>query len=109
MKVTWLLINCNSRAEADRIGNTLLKQRRIACYDIILRSKAAYFWPPKSGKVETAKGAMLIAVTMPKLVLKVRTTVTRLHSDSLPSINGIAVDVSKEYFRWVQGEVRHGL
>ncbi|MEK7570187.1 MAG: divalent cation tolerance protein CutA [Patescibacteria group bacterium] len=106
MKIAWLLINCNSRAEADRIGNALLKQRSIACYDIILRSKAAYFWPPKSGKIETAKGAMLIAVTLPKLVSKVRTAVTRLHSDSLPSINGIAVEVSKEYFRWVQAEAR---
>lgn len=106
MKIFWVLINCNSKSEADRIGKALLRKRNIACYDIILRSKAAYFWPPRSGKIETTKGAMMIVVTLPKLVSKVRTTVVKLHSDLLPSINGIAVDVTKEYFRWVQGEVQ---
>jgi uncharacterized protein involved in tolerance to divalent cations len=106
MKITWLLINCNSTKEADRIGLTLLKKRLVTCYDIIQRSKAAYFWPPKTGKIETAKGAMVIAVTLPKVSAHVRKAVARMHSDTLPSINGLVVDVSREYAQWVRGEIK---
>ena len=106
MKIAWLLVTCNSLGEADRIGKTLLRQRHIACYDIIARSKAAYFWPPKNGKIEKAKGAMVILVTLPRLASSARKIITRHHSDTLPSINGLSVEVSAAYGRWVRGEVR---
>lgn len=106
MKIAWLLVNCNSAKEADGIGKALLRQRRIACYDIIARQKAAYFWPPKSGKIEIAKGAMVILVTQPTMSKVVRQVVEKLHSDTLPSINGLSVEVSAAYGRWVRGEVR---
>ncbi|MEK7518979.1 MAG: divalent cation tolerance protein CutA [Patescibacteria group bacterium] len=106
MKITWVLINCNSRGEADRIGSVLLLKRNVACYDIILRSKAAYFWPPRSGKIETAKGALLIAVTLPSLASKLVPLITKLHSDKLPFIGKLRIEVTSEYARWVQGELK---
>lgn len=106
MKITWVVINCSSTIEANRIGKQLLKQRLIACYDIVLRSKSAYFWPPRSGKIETAKGAMVITVTLPKLVAKVRNTIIRVHSDTLPFIGSMGIDVLPAYARWVRREVQ---
>ena len=106
MKTRWIVINCNSLKEADRIGKSVLRQRLCACYDILPRLKTAYFWPPKSSKIETGKGAQLVVVTISKLDSKVRSVVARLHSDTLPSINGLTVEVSAEYARWVNGEVK---
>lgn len=107
MKIAWLLVNCNSIREADRIGKELLRQRYIACYDIIARQKAAYFWPPKSGKIEKAKGAMVILVTMPKQTSGARKMIAQLHGDTLPSINGLSVEVSTTYGQWVKGVATH--
>lgn len=106
MKISWVLIYCNSTGEADRIGKKLLKQRSIACYDILLRSKSAYFWPPRSGKIETAKGAQLAVITLPKLVAKVRKTAAKLHSDVVPFIGSWSLEVTLAYGRWVRGEIR---
>ena len=66
-KIIWVLVNCNSVKKADYIGKALLKKRLASCYDIFLRLKAAYFWPPKSGRIETSKGAVLAVETLPKI------------------------------------------
>ena len=62
-QVIWILVNCNSLEEAKSIGKAILKQRLSACFDVYSRNLAAYFWPPKSRKIETTTGAMLILET----------------------------------------------
>ena len=62
-QVIWILINCNSIKEAKFIGSEVLKKRVSTCFDIIPRHLTSYYWPPKSGKIETNKGATLILET----------------------------------------------
>ncbi len=56
----WVLVNCNSKKEAENIGRKILRKRFCSCFDIIPRYLAVFYWPPKSGKIEKAKGATLI-------------------------------------------------
>ncbi|MBI2592905.1 MAG: divalent cation tolerance protein CutA [Candidatus Colwellbacteria bacterium] len=69
--IIWVLVNCNNLKEADKIGKELLGKRLIACYDVLPRLKTAYFWPPKSKKIESGKDAVLIGETLPKNFNKV--------------------------------------
>ncbi|KKS78584.1 MAG: hypothetical protein UV52_C0034G0001, partial [Parcubacteria group bacterium GW2011_GWD1_42_9] len=60
MSVIWVLVNCNSLAEAKNIGGACLQARLASCFDIFKRELTQYFWPPRSGKTESARGALLI-------------------------------------------------
>ncbi len=104
-KILWVLINCNTVKEADKIGTALLKRRLSACYDIVPRLKTAYFWPPKSGKIASAKGAILIAETLPGYFQKIYKVAKGLHSDKMPFVGSLVIEVRNEYYQWVRGEV----
>lgn len=106
MKVTWVVVNCVSLRQADQLGTALLKQRLASCLDIFPRAKTAYFWPPKSGKIESAKGAMLVLDTLPTKVSAVRKLVKKMHSDTLPFIGSFAINVEPAYYKWVVSELR---
>lgn len=104
-KILWILINCNSVKEADRIGRALLKKRLISCFDILSRLKTSYFWPPKSGKIESGKGAILVTETLAKNFSRVYKLAVSLHSDKLPFIGSMDVTVTSTYHNWVKGEL----
>ena len=106
-KLIWILVNCNTVKEADSIGKALLKKRLIACYDIFPRQKAAYFWPPKSKKIETARGALLIGETLPNKISSSRKIIKKLHSDKRPFIGSLKIEnISEAYFKWLRGELK---
>jgi len=104
-RILWVLINCNSSVEAGRIGRAMLKKRLAACYDIFPRQKTAYFWPPRSGKITTGKGALLVLETLPAKQTAIRQLVVKLHSDQLPFIGSLAIAVDRQYQRWVGQEI----
>ncbi len=107
MKIIWVLVSCNSEKEADKIGKEALKQRLIACFGIFPRLKANYFWPPKTGKIETAQGGTLLSLeTLPKYFKKIEKLVKKLHSDELPFIGSIEINnVHLDYMKWLKGEL----
>lgn len=105
--IIWVLINCNSVKEADKIGSELLKKRFISCYDILPRLKTAYFWPPKSKKIETGKGTVLIGITLPRNLNKAFKVVEKLHSDKVPFFGSLKIDnVNEDYYKWLKGEIK---
>jgi uncharacterized protein involved in tolerance to divalent cations len=106
MKVTWVVVNCVSVHQADQLGTALLKKRLVSCFDVFPRAKTAYFWPPKSGKIETAKGAMLVLDSLPAKVSAIRKLVKKLHSDTLPFIGSFAMDVESAYYKWMASELK---
>lgn len=107
MTLLWVLVNCTTVAEAKKIGRRALMQRRAACFDIFPRIAAAYFWPPRSGKIETARGCLLALETLPKNFRAVSTLVEKLHGDQLPFIGSLKINnVSARYHQWLQGELR---
>ena len=102
----WVLVNCNSIKEAKLIGKEVLEKRLSSCFDIVPRHLSSYYWPPKSGKIETSKGPILILETFRDKYNPVVKKVKRLHSDKLPFIGFIEIKgVGKEYISWMKGEL----
>lgn len=102
----WVLINCNSSEEAKKIGDSLMERRLASCIDVLPRELTSYFWPAKSGKIETAKGALLIAETFEDRYPEIKTHVEHIHSDELPFIGYIKIEgVDEKYKEWIKGEL----
>lgn len=108
LQVIWILVNCNSKKEAEFIGGKILKKRLVSCFDIIPRHLTTYWWPPKSGKIETSKGAtFLVLETFSDKYNFIVKEVKRLHSDKLPFVGFIEMrGVTEEYIDWIKGELR---
>ena len=106
-QVIWVLVNCNSVKEAEKIGQKVLKMRYCSCFDIIPRYLACYFWPPKSGKIETTKGTILTLETFGEKYNLIKKEVKKLHSDKLPFIGFIEIKgLDEKYIKWMRGELR---
>jgi len=106
-QVIWVLVNCNSIKEAKLIGMKILKKRLISCFDVIPRQIAVYFWPPKTGKIETSKGGTLILETFKSKYNSIVKEVKKLHSDKLPFIGYLEIKgINKNYIKWIKGEIR---
>jgi len=106
-QIIWILVNCNSIKEAKRIGKEILKKRLSSCFDIIPRKVASYYWPPKSGKIETTKGATLILETFDEKYNLIKKEVKKLHSDKLPFIGFVEIKgLDEEYINWIRGELK---
>lgn len=107
MTIKQIIVSCNSTAEASKIGQTLLKQRLVACIDVIPKTVSMYFWPPRKKKITKGKGVLLLAMTLPRHIGKAKILITKKHSDKVPFIGTVDVhDVSHEYYRWLTTELR---
>lgn len=106
-QVIWVLVNYNSIKEANLIGTKILKKRLCSCFDIIPRKLAAYYWPPKSGEIETSRGATLILETFKGKYKSIGKEVKKLHSDKLPFIGFLEIKgIAKDYINWMKGEIK---
>ena len=106
-QIIWILVNCNSLKEAKLIGTEILKKRLASCFDIIPRHLASYYWPPKSGKIETSKGATLILETFKNKYNSGVKEIKKLRNDKLPFIGFIEIKgTSKDYINWMKGELK---
>ncbi len=106
-EVIWVVVNTNSKKEADAIGKTVLNKRLCACYGVIPRLKSLYFWPPKSNKLEISKGPLLTLETLPKHYSKIIKLVKFLHSDKVPFIGQWKMEnVEKNFYNWLKSEIR---
>ncbi len=106
-KAIWVLVNCNSKEEALKIGNALLDKRLASCFDIFNREVARYFWPPKTKQIEESKGALLILETFKEKYKKLAEEAEKLHSDKEPFIGFIRIEgLKKSYFNWMNGEIK---
>lgn len=104
--VVWLLVNCNSADEARRIGDAALAARQASCFDVFPRQLTRYFWPPKSGKIEEAAGALLVLETFADRVPVLKNLVRQHHRDQLPFMGAVEItQVDDAYRKWMAGEL----
>ena len=107
MNIIWVLVSSNSRAEAEKIGGVILKERLCACYSLYKKFGSFYFWPPKANRVEYSGGPLLVLETLPKNYPKITKRVRQLHSDKVPFIGKITVgQVDRNFYDWLSGELK---
>lgn len=107
--LTWVLVSCTTLKEARRIGSAVLAARQAACFDIFPRALTRYFWPPRRGKIQTARGALLVLETTKPHLPTIRSLVRQHHSDRLPFIGALRIEeVEPAYEKWLNHELRPG-
>ena len=98
-----VFVTTKNRKEAEKIAGALLKEKLIACANIIDGVSSLFWW---QGKIDRAREALLILKTRESVFKKLETRIKSLHSYKVPEI--IAVHVasgSKEYLAWVKNSV----
>jgi len=104
--IAVVITNCSAVPEARKIGEAALAKRLTACYDVSPRSASGYFWPPLSGRVVRGRGTTLVCITLPKLSSRLRRLVRSLHSDQVPFLAHMSLDVEPDYYRWISEELK---
>lgn len=100
-------ITCESAAQAKKIGMHLLKKRLTACINVIPKTQPAYFWPPKTGKIEEAKESVLLVKTLQSKYESVEKEIRKLHSFETPCILALPiVNMNEDYYKWLKEEIR---
>lgn len=103
MDIKLIYITVGTLSEAQKIGRTLVEERRVACVNIINAVSSIYWW---EGKIQNDQEVILIAKTIQGLVPEVIDRVKELHSYVCPCIVALPIDAGNPAFLdWVEREV----
>lgn len=101
-----IYITCKDKEQAEFIGRTLLDKKLCACINIIPGMQSLYFWPPKTGELETANETILIIKSLESKYKEIEDKVREIHSYKNPCIFSWKIDqVSPQYYEWIKGEL----
>jgi len=100
-------VPCKDKKQAEKIANTLLEKRLIACANIIPTVSSCY---RMEGKICNETEALLLVKTIKSKRKLVEKVVKREHSYKIPCIAFLKFeDINKEYELWVKKETVRGL
>ena len=97
-----VLVTTANKVEAEKIAQTLLKERLIACANILNPVTSFFFW---SGKIDKAEECLMVMKSRRDLFAELAECLKGLHSYELPEVLAIPiVEGSAAYLAWM-GEV----
>ena len=105
MAVNFIYMTAGSRAEAQKIGRSLVECRLAACVNILEPMQSIYRW---EDKLQEDSEVVVIAKTSEALVPQLIDKVKSLHSYDCPCI--VSLPISGGYppfLDWIQSEVSH--
>ena len=99
-----ICITCADKKEAYNIANTLLKEKLVACGNIVTGISSIYWW---KNRIERSKEVLLTAKTIKTRFSKIVKRVKELHSYDVPEIIALPVICgSKDYLNWIDDSVK---
>lgn len=107
MSAIVVYITAANRAEAHRLGKTLLAERLVACVNVVGPISSHYWW---QGKIESAREMLVLAKTRAGLAAAVIQRVRTLHSYAVPCVVTLPIHKGNpDFLRWIEAEtaVRH--
>jgi periplasmic divalent cation tolerance protein len=94
-----VLATTANKAEAEKIAQTLLKERLIACANILNPVTSLFFW---SGKIDKAEECLMVMKSRRDLFTELAECLKGLHSYEVPEILAIPiVEGSAAYLAWM--------
>ena len=99
-----VMITTKDKSEAQTIAEALLKEKLVACANIMESVQSHFWW---QGKIDQSQETMLILKTKESLFENIVATVKSLHSYDVPEI--IAFPIVKgnwEYLQWIKDSVQ---
>lgn len=104
MKTALLYITTADKKEAAKIASALVKERLVACANIISGMRSVYRW---KGKIVSGAEALLFAKTKQSLVDKAVARVKKLHSYECPCIVSFPIEKGNpDFLKWISDETR---
>ncbi len=104
MAVNFIYMTAGSKAEAQKIGSTLVESQLAACVNILDNMQSIYRW---EGKLQQDSEVVLIAKTTDSLVAQLIEKVKSLHSYDCPCIVSLPIsDGYPPFLEWIQSEVK---
>jgi periplasmic divalent cation tolerance protein len=104
MKPIVIFITCANKKEAGFITRALLKNKLVACVNILPKVKSFFWW---KGKIDQADEVLLVVKSKKTKLPQIIKLVKSLHSYQVPEI--IALNMAggdKDYLRWIDGSLR---
>jgi len=99
-----ILVTTKDKQEAEKITLLLLKERLIACANIVNPVTSFFHW---SGKIDKAEECLIVMKSRADLFTQVAKHVKGLHSYEVPEILALPiVDASKDYLDWMSGVLK---
>jgi periplasmic divalent cation tolerance protein len=99
-----VLVTAKDKQEAEKITRSLLKERLIACGNIVSPVTSFFHW---SGKIDGAEECLIVMKSRMDLFAQVAEHVKGLHSYEVPEILALPiVDASKDYLDWMSGVLK---
>lgn len=98
-----ILTTTHKQADAVKIGNGLLKDRLIACYNLF-PVESAYWW---KGKILSEKETLMIIKTKDKNFSKIEAYIKKQSGYEVPEVVAVKpTQVNKSYLGWIEKETK---
>ena len=100
MSYIIVFMTVSNKEEAVKILRALLKEKLIACANIMETVSSFFWW---DGKITEEEEVLVIMKSHEKLFKRLSTRVTELHSYAVPEVLAVpAVDGSPAYLDWMK-------
>lgn len=98
-----VFVTAKDNAEASVIAQGLLREKLIACANIVDGIKSLFWW---QGKIDESRETMLVLKTRRDLFDRLSSKVKELHSYDTPEIIALPiVQGSADYLNWINSSV----
>jgi len=99
-----VLVTTKDKAEAEKISQTLLAEKLIACANIVSPVASCFLW---HGKVDSAEECLVVMKTRKSLFGELSLCIRSLHSYEVPEVLALPiVDGSEAYLSWMSSVLR---
>jgi len=99
-----IFITASDKKEAQNIARRLLKDKLVACVNIIDKIESFFWW---QGKIDKAKETLLIVKSKASQFNRIVKLVKSMHSYEVPEIIALpVVSGEKRYLRWLDASIR---
>jgi len=101
MSYSVLFITCPNFKSAKKITRQLLKEKLVACVNILPVIKSEYWW---KDKIETHSEVLMIVKTKTNLYKQIEKEVKKLHPYTVPEIISFSFKIdkgNKDYLNWI--------
>lgn len=99
-----VFITAESESEGKKLANGLVRERLVACVNLVPRIESYYWW---KGQVETSSEVLLISKTQNKKVRSLVRWIKAHHSYSVPEVISLPILTGNpEYLKWIDSSLK---